>query len=159
MIFPKGCIYEDVEFYSMLVPSIRSYAYVDAASIYYVQRGDSINNKQSLKTLDIIKVLTHICDFYKQNGFYEEYHDALEFFYTRILLCSSFSRMCRIPQKEDRKKALKENYRLLNETFPNWKKNKYLKKQKSKNGIFMKSVNTVTYKLYSKLFPIIYRMK
>lgn len=157
--FPKGCIYEDVEFFCKLVPSIRSYAYVDAASIYYVQRGDSINNKQSLKTLDIVKILTNISDYYKEKGFYDEYHDALEFLYTRILLCSSFSRMCRIPDKKDRKTALTKNYEILNDTFPNWKKNAYLKKQKSKNGIFMRSVNSLTYKLYSKMFPIMFRVK
>lgn len=159
VIFPKGRIYEDVEFFCKLVPSIRTYAYVDAASIYYVQRGDSINNKQSLKTLDIIKILTHIADYYKEKGFYEEYHDALEFLYTRILLCSSFSRMCRIQDKQDRNKALTKNFKILQDTFPNWKKNEYLKKQKSKNGIFMRSVNAFTYKLYSKIFPVMYRVK
>ena len=87
------------------------------------------------------------------------YHDALEFFYTRILLCSSFSRMCQIPDKADRNKALTENFRILNDTFPNWKKNKYLKKMKSKNGIFMRSVNSGTYKMYTKIFPILYKMK
>ena len=159
VVFPKGCIYEDVEFYSKLVPNIRSYAYVDSASIYYVQRGDSINNKQSLKTLDIVKILTHISDYYKEKGLFEEYYDALEFFYTRILLCSSFSRMCRIPDKNDRTKALEENFELLETTFPNWKKNKYLKQQKSKKAIFMKSIGASTYKMYSKLFPMIYRVK
>lgn len=160
VIFPKGCIYEDVEFYCMLVPSIRTYAYVDAASIYYVQRGDSINNKQTLKTLDIIKILTHISDYYKGHGYYEEYHDALEFLYARILLCSSFSRMCRIPDKADRKKALTENWKCLEDNFPNWRKNEYLKELKSKNGIFMKSVNLATYKFYSKVFPkTIYKVK
>ncbi len=159
VIFPKGCIYEDVEFFCKLVPSIRSYAYVDSASIYYVQRGDSINNKQSLKTLDIVKILTHISDYYREKGYYDEYHDALEFLYTRILLCSSFSRMCRIPDKKDRKKALTKNFELLNEAFPKWKKNKYLKKQKSKNGLFMRSVNALTYKMYSKIFPMMYRVK
>ena len=159
VIFPKGCIYEDVEFFCKLVPSIRSYAYVDSASIYYVQRGDSINNKQSLKTLDIVKILTHISDYYREKGYYDEYHVALEFLYTRILLCSSFSRMCRIPDKKDRKKALTKNFELLNEAFPKWKKNKYLKKQKSKNGLFMRSVNALTYKMYSKIFPMMYRVK
>ena len=67
--------------------------------------------------------------------------------------------MCRNPDKQDRNKALIKNFKILQDTFPNWKKNEYLKKQKSKNGIFMRSVNAFTYKLYSKIFPVMYRVK
>lgn len=156
VIFPKGLIYEDVEFFCKLVPYINKYSYVDTASIYYVQRGESINNKQSLKTLHILKILTNIKNYYEEQGLYDEYEDALEFLFTRILLCSSFSRMCRIEKREERKEALKKNWELLQVTFPKWHSNKYLKALHTKRGYFMQSVNCVTYSLYSCFFVHFY---
>lgn len=155
--FPKGYIYEDVEFYGKLVPHITSYAYVEPASIYYVQRGNSINNKQTLKTLQIIDILKHIKDYYEEIGEFEEYREALEFLYTRILLCSSFSRMCRIPDKKDRRQALAKNWQTLQENFPGWHRNRYLKELKTKNGMFMRMMNGVTYRLCSAIMPLYFR--
>ena len=155
--FPKGYIYEDVEFYGKLVPHITSYAYVEPASIYYVQRGNSINNKQTLKTLQIIDILKHIKDYYQEIGKLEEYREALEFLYTRILLCSSFSRMCRIPDKADRKQALAKNWQTLQENFPDWHRNQYLKALKTKNGIFMRMMNGVTYRFCAAIMPLYFR--
>lgn len=158
VIFPKGCIYEDVEFFIKLIPHIRVYSYVDAASIHYVQRSSSINNQSSVKTLDILKVLDHIYEYYKENGYLAEYQESLEFFFTRILLCSSFQRMCKVADKKERKKVLQMNYDKLIHTFPNWRKNPVLKRKDVKNVVFMRSVNNVTYRLYSCIFPVIFRL-
>lgn len=157
VLFPKGYIYEDVEFYGKLVPHITSYAYIEPASIYYVQRGNSINNKQTLKTLQIIDILKHIKDYYQEIGKYEEYREALEFLYARILLCSSFSRMCRIPDRTDRKQALAKNWQTLYQNFPNWRKNRYLKALKTKNGMFMRMMNGFTYRLCAAVMPLYFR--
>lgn len=157
--FSKGLIYEDVEFFVKLVPYIRRYDYVDAASIHYVQRASSINNLSSKKTLDILTILEHIETFYKERGFYEEYKSALEFLFTRILLCSSFSRMSRIADRRDRNYALEKNWELLVQHYPKWRKNPYLKRASGKNGIFMRSVNGVTYRIYSEIFPKIFQIR
>lgn len=157
--FPKGHIYEDVEFFVKLVPYIRKYSYIDEASIHYVQRESSINNLSSKKTLDILNILEHIETFYQERGFYEEYKDALEFLFTRILLCSSFARMSRIRDKQERQAALKKNWNMLIEHYPNWKKNAYLKKMPGKNAIFMRSVNGITYRIYAALLPSLLAIK
>lgn len=159
VIFPKGYIYEDVEFFCKLVPHIRTYSYVDNASIYYVQRGDSLNNKQSLKTLDILKILQHIKDYYIEINAYEEYREALEFFYTRILLCSSLSRMCRIPARSERKQALNQNWNALIDNFPDWHTNIYLKRTSGKRGMFMRSVNAMTYTIYTRLLSLFFKLR
>ena len=159
VIFPKGYIYEDVEFYSMLIPHINKYAYIDQASVYYVQRGNSINNKQTLKTLHILDILQHIKDYYLKIGVYDEYVNALEFLYTRIILCSSFSRMCGIPDKAQRKEALEKNWEALQTQFPDWKKNKYLNQLRTKKGMFMRCMNKFTYKIFSVFIPMYYHIK
>ncbi len=155
VMFPKGLIYEDVNFYCKIVPFINSIEYVDDPFVHYVQRDDSINNYQTLKTMQILDILDDIYDFYQEKGFFEEYSDALEFLYTRILLCSSFGRMAKIKDPADRKKALSANWDKLTQTFPNWRKGKYLKSYKGKNALFMKLMDPLTYKLASILLPVI----
>ena len=157
--FPTGLIYEDVNFYSKLIPFLAKIEYVDQAFVHYVQRNTSINNHQSLKTLQIIDILNDILSFYKANGFYDEYQDALEFLFTRILLCSSMGRMSRIPDKSDRQKALALNWQELVSNFPSWRQNRYLKQYHGKNALFMKSITSYTYQLYASVLPIIFQLK
>ena len=135
------------------------YCYVDIAPVHYVQRNSSINHSTDLKTLDILKVLDDILDDYKKNHFYQQYYKELEYLTIRIILCSSFSRICHMNQKTNRKKALHENYLYLQRHFPVWKKNPILKKQKSHQALFMKSVNRATYPFFSILFPTLFRFK
>ncbi len=152
--FPKGYIYEDVEFFGKLVPHIRSYAYVEQASIYYVQRSNSINNKQTRKTMQIIDILEHIRSYYHDIHVYDEYKEALEYLYARILLCSSFARMCRIPDKRERTEALKSNWMALTDNFPKWHDNPYIRQQQTRNARFMRAMNGFTYKMCSRLLPL-----
>lgn len=145
--FPFGLRYEDVEFFYKLVPSLNKISFVKKFFIHYVQRDNSIVNTQNSKTMDIFKVLDNVIDYYKKNNYYQEYKNQLEYTYTRLLLCSSLKRMCKIDNKEERKKAFEETWNNLNTKFPDWKKNKLLKKKSFKN-IYMRSVNRVTFKIY-----------
>ena len=52
-----------------------------------------------------------------------------------------------IQDEFERKRALDETWNNLNTKFPDWKKNKLLKKKSFKN-IYMRSVNRVTFKIY-----------
>ena len=153
--FPKGLIYEDVNFYCKIVPFLGRIEYVEEPFVHYVQRGSSINNYQTLKTMQIFDILDDIYAFYEEKGFMEEYRDALEFLYTRILLCSSLSRMSRIKDPSDRKKAIKANWDKLVSTFPDWKNGRYLKEYNGKNARFMKAMNPLTYSLAGFLLPIL----
>ena len=92
-------------------------------------------------------ILDNVINYYKENNIYEEYKNELEYIYTRYLLCSSLKRMCKIKNKLERKKALNETWEKLNNRFPNWKKNKILKKFNLKN-LYIRSNNKITYKIY-----------
>ena len=157
--FPEGVIYEDVAFVADLVPYISSYAYVDIAPVHYVQRNSSVNHSTDLRTLDILKVMDYIFIFYQKNNFFKMYQKELEYLTTRIILCSSFSRICKMSHRASRRHALQENYAYLEQHFPKWKKNSILKAQKSHQALFMKSINPCTYKIFSALLPFLYSMK
>lgn len=153
--FPKGLRYEDVEFTYKLIPHIKKYTYVDEILLHYVQRENSIANVQNERTAEIFEILDNVEKYYKQNNLYNEYKDAMEYNYARYLLCSSLKRITKIPNKEKRKELLEKSWESLNKKYPAWKKNKILNNNKSGKNIYMKTVNDVTFKLYSKLFQII----
>ena len=157
--FPPGLYYEDLEFFAMLIPYVDKYEYVDIVAYHYVQRAVSINNYSTERTKHVFHILNNINTFYEKNGIYDEYHDALEFFWARILLCSSFSRICNIPNISARNEVLRENLSTLIKRYPQWRKNPILKKQKSLRAIYMKTINPATYKIYSCIFPVLYAIK
>lgn len=155
--FPEGLYYEDVEFFYKLLPYIDKFAFVEESLIYYIQRGNSIVNKQDYRTSQIFKVLDNVIQYYKKNEIYEKYEQEIEYTYTRLLLCSSLKRILKIKDKQIREELLKQTWENLNTNFPNWKKNTILKNNNSFNGKFMKTINSTSYKIYTKMLGVIWK--
>lgn len=147
--FPKRYRYEDVEFFYKLIPFIEKVGFVKQTLIHYVQRESSISNSQNERTKEIFYILNNVLNFYKENELYEQYQVQLEYVYTRYLLCSSLKRIAKIKDSKIRKKLLKHTWENLNQIFPKWKENQILQKEKTLKNHYMKSVNSVTFQLYS----------
>lgn len=152
--FPKGLRYEDVEFFYKIIPYLEKVSFIKEPLIYYVQREQSIANTQNEKTKDIFTVLDNVIRYYKENNLYEEYKEVIEYTYSRLLLCSSFKRMCKIKDKETRKKLLNDTWINLNKNFPSWKENKILNTNLDNKKRYMLSVNRFTYRIYSRLYRV-----
>ena len=150
--FPKGYRYEDVEFTYKLIPYLEKVSFLKKPCIHYIQRENSISNSQNERTKEIFDVLDHVIRYYKEKGIYDEYKEEIEYIYARYLLCSSLLRMVKIEDKKIREELLNKTWINLNEKFPNWKKNKILRKNKSGKDFYMKTINKVTYKIYCKIF-------
>lgn len=148
--FPYGLRYEDVEFFYKLIPYINKLDIVNKPFVHYVQRDNSISNSQNSRTKEIIDILDNVINYYKENAIYEEYKNELEYNYARYILCSSLLRMIMIENKKERKEIINDSWNKLNDTFPNWKKNKYIKNKTLKNK-YMLSVNNITIKIYEKI--------
>ncbi len=150
--FPKGYRYEDVEFTYKLIPFLEKVSFLKEPCIHYVQREGSISNSQNERTKEIFQVLDHVTKDYQEKGIYEEYKKELEYVYVRYAFCSSFLRMVKISDKEIRERVLQETWGKVNKEFPNWKKNEILRNKKSGKNLYMRSLNPVTFKIYSSLF-------
>ncbi len=148
--FPYGMHYEDVEFFYKLLPNITKFACVEEPLIYYIQRENSLVNKQGIETAQIFEVLDNVIKYYKEKDLYNVYKDEIEYTYTRLLLCSSLKRIKNIQDKEIREKLIYETWGNLNSKFPEWKENKYIKTKSFKN-LYMKCINKATYKIFSKI--------
>lgn len=149
--FPKGLQYEDVAFFYQLIPFIEKVSFVKKPCVHYIQRENSLSNRQNEKTAQIFEVFDIVIQFYKQKGMYQEYKQELEYTYTRLLLCSSLKRMCKIPKKEIRKKLLKETWEKLEENFPKWKENLILQSEKGGKNFYMKQMNRITYPIICQI--------
>lgn len=153
--FPKGLRYEDVEFTYKLIPHLNKVSYIDACFIHYTQRENSIANVQNARTSEIFTILDNVISYYKENEFYKEYEDELEYNYARYLLCSSLKRICKIQDKETRTRLINETWNKLNSEFPNWKKNKILNAVNIGKNKYMRTINKFTYMIYTRLFKLI----
>lgn len=150
--FPKGLRYEDIEFFFELIPYINKVGFVKEFLIYYVQRNSSIANTQDKRNSEIFEIMNNVINYYKSNGLYEEYKIDLEYFFTRILLCSSFFRIVKIKDKNIRKELLNLTWDKLNYTFPNWKCNCVLQNNNTLKNKYIKTINKCTFNIYAVLF-------
>lgn len=150
--YPKGLRYEDVEFFYKILPSLEKISFVKKPFIHYIQRENSIANTQNERVKEIFDIWNNVLEYYKNNNIYDEYKEELEYTYTRILLCSSLLRIVKVNDKEKRKELEKRTWEELNQKFPNWRKNKYLKTEKGNKNIYLKTINKITFKIYCKIF-------
>lgn len=155
VIFPKGLRYEDVEFFYKMLPYYNTVSFVKEPLVHYIQRESSISNVQNERTKEIFEVLENVIEYYKKNRIYEEYKEELEYTYVRLLLCSSLFRIVKIKDKSTRKELQNKTWNLINEKFPEWKKNRIIRTDKSLKNKYLKTINKFTYKIYCILFRII----
>lgn len=155
IFFPKGLRYEDVEFTYKLIPYLDRTSYVSKPFIHYIQRENSIANKQNERNIEIFTVLDNVIQYYKENKLYNEYEEELEYIYTRYSLCSSLKRICKIPDVETRDKLVEFTWNNLNDKFPNWSNNRILKNNQTFKDIYMLTVNKATYKIYTYILKLL----
>ncbi len=156
--FPTGYRYEDASFLYKMVPFIKRWAYIQSPFVHYIQRKGSITHNHNEKVKDMIFVFDDLVEFYKKNQLFEHYRNEIEFLFIRFFLGNSFLRSTQIRNKADRRQTLKMSYSLLNQKFPEWRKNVYLKNGGLKNRYF-RSINPLTYAIYAFFFANYYRFK
>ena len=125
--FPDGNRYEDACFLYSLVPHLTKIDFIDESFVHYVQVETSITHTNNNEVKNMIVVFKKIVEHYKEMGWFEEYHDELEYLHIKFFLGNSFLRSSMIQDKQDRTTTINMGWELLNKEFPNWSKNPYLK--------------------------------
>ncbi|MGL4373568.1 MAG: glycosyltransferase family 2 protein [Turicibacter sp.] len=157
LTFPKGLRYEDSSFLIQLAPHVEKMAHVDQALVYYVQREGSITHHHNHAVKDMIEVFNGLLVSFRQNQLYDTYQVELEYLFIKYFLGSSYLRACQIKDKSQRRETLEEGWNLLNNNFPSWKKNKYLKEKKDKKHLYFRLTNKVTYYALAQVFHYLKR--
>ena len=138
--FPKGYRYEDVEFTYKLIPYLEKVSFLKEPCVHYVQRENSISNSQNARNAEIFDVLDHVVEYYKQKNIFDNYKEQLEYVYARYAFCSSFLRIIKIKDKKLRMNLITTTFERLEAQFPDWKKNKILKQNKTPKDMYIKIV-------------------
>ena len=151
VVFPEGYIYEDTAFYLNLIPYINKLVTIEESLAVRVRRSNSTTTTfQKERVRHIMPVIRHTVDFYRKNGFYDEYKNELEYFCVKVLLCSSMERISRVGKFRDSMDLAKETLQFIKENFDGYKKNPYLKG--GLTNLYMKSFNGFTARIYLAIF-------
>lgn len=149
--FPKGLRYEDASFLYKLPHHVKKIDFIDESFVHYIQRDGSITHTHNSKVKDMIYVFTGILNYYKEQGIYSTYQSELEYLFIKFFLGNSYLRTIKIKNKKDRIKTLKLSWDILNNNFPNWRNNLYLKEIRSSKHTFFKLINKRTYFIFAKI--------
>lgn len=129
--FLEGIIYEDLGTIPLLGLYAHTISHINVTLYSYVIRENSTMRIQNFnkKIDDIFIVIEHLDkEFAKRtNG---EYNDVLEYLYIEHLLYSATLRY--IQFKDVRKKYINKIRNIIDNKFPNWKKNQILKRKSLK---------------------------
>lgn len=151
--FPEGYIYEDTAWFIELLAFIKTAAHIPRPFINHrVWSGSTMGAKQNARAAQIFPVMNHIVEFYKNKGIFEEYKIYVEYFYVKVLLCSSLQRIAKVGDRKLRKQLSARTLSEIKTNFPQYKKNPCLK---GVIGQYIKSVNKLTIKFYLLLFKYI----
>ena len=141
--FKEGIWYEDVEFNFRVYPRVKSIGYVDKPLIQYVQRESSISKTIDKRLFNYLDNFNGLIKYYQDNNLYNKYYSELEYSYVRYLYATFIKQLSYTNDQELFKEGVKEVIKNVQEHFPNYKKNIYLKKFGLKN-IYLKTFNKKT---------------
>ncbi len=127
-LFTEGIHYEDLELIPSLILKTKKIGYLDKPFYNYIIRDGSIMHQEKFnpKIHDIIFSLTSLEKRFKDYGEYNNYINEFEYLYVEHLL---YSAPLQIANFKEGKECLNEFRKIIKDKFPNWKKNKYIKKK------------------------------
>ncbi len=137
---------EDVRFLYMIYSRVNKIGVIKEPLYNYLQRQGSLTYTYNEKLYQLIESLDDIIDYYKKEKKFNKYKEELEYSYVRYLYATFIKRLAKTKNKKEFKKGVKYVIEKVNNTFPNYKKNKYIK-NKSFKSIYLKYFNKTISKL------------
>ena len=152
-MFFENHFYEDIAVTPALALYTKKVEIVDESFYYYVNRSGSIMNqvKYNKRLEDIFDSLNNLKSIFINQKQFKKYHDEIEYIYISHLLHDATLRF--LPFEEG-KENLNRIISLMDNEFPQWKKNKYLKTRNLK----YKVVCYLSYKKYRKLLKFLLKI-
>lgn len=128
LYFPKTGIYEDIAMVPLIATYTNKIVYLEEPLYYYyIRQGSTMRQtKFNEKLLSIYNVLDILEKGFKQTGALEQYKEELEFIYIKHLLYAGNGRFL---EYKEGKQEVKKIANIIKLKYPNWRKNKYYKKQ------------------------------
>lgn len=157
--FTEGKIYEDTAFYLKLIPYIKKIAVIEEPLAYRVRHQNSTTTTFTFqKVSQIFPVIDEAINYYRQHQLWEQYKEELTYFCVKVLLCSSMKRICKIKDKEERKRLVDKTIIYLEENFEGYHNNIYVKSRGIVN-LYIRSFNKASAGLYTRLLHLMGRLE
>lgn len=120
--------YEDMRLIPKIYLRASKVCYIEDSLVYYVQRsGSTMNNKNYRRNLEVIEAFQDLLGWFREQGAYETYKDALEFLVIEHVAVSGIARVAMGKGKERNEVIAKLQAYLA--SFENLYDNPYLKSQ------------------------------
>ncbi len=131
--YPSKVWYEDLRTTTKLFSVADGVVFTNQCFYYYLQRaGSIIHNKNLDRNREIIDAVEDVIDFYKQNGFFDDFKEELEYIAVQAIFWDA---PARILKAVSRHPLLKEFYNYSFENYPQFLENKYFKQSVAGKGI------------------------
>ena len=128
--------YEDMRLMPKLYFRAKQVTYIEDSLVYYVQReGSTMNNRNYARNLEIIDAFEDLLGYYREQGAYDTYKDALEFLVIEQIAVSAIARVAMGKGKE-RNQVLAKMQEYLS-AFDKLYGNPYLKSQARNRKIIL----------------------
>lgn len=156
--FPEGLWYEDFEFTTKQLMKTQKISTIHSGFYHCFCRDVStMNNNNSEKNLDILKVLDHLKSFVVENNFQNQYNDVIEYLILEHILITSINRVAR--QKNEKKKTvIKQMRKYCLSSYPDFRKDRVYKEMErnrriiaSLNGFGLENISKLLLELKEKL--------
>lgn len=147
--YSVGKWYEDIPVTVPLFALANNIGYVDEVFIHYLQRKSSImGSEYDPRMYDIFSQMIFIYNYYKKNNYLDEYHEEIEYlFIEHLMLYGAF----RFLRTKEYKKMCSKSFEIMNNYFPNYRKNKYINVFSLKNRVFIKTLTPLTIDFYKMI--------
>lgn len=147
--YPVGTWYEDLPVSTLLLAQAGDIAYLPVCGLHYRQRGDSImGSTRDPRVHDIFGVLASVRREFHEACLYETYEKELEYLHIEHLRLYGMFRFIRSPYW---KTCYEESERVMQDCFPHWRRNPYLKNLSVKNRLFLNCYNRADAPLANRL--------
>jgi hypothetical protein len=130
----------------MVYSRVKKVGAINEALHYYLQREGSLTYTYDKKLYQLVDSLDSVVEYYKKERKLKKYHDEIEYSYVRYLYATFVKRLAKTKDKEEFKKGVDYVIKKVKSTFPEYKKNKYIK-QINPKSLYLRFFN----KLISKL--------
>lgn len=126
--FPENLKYEDAIVVVKALARSKKIGFVNDKLNYYLVRNKSETTVMDKRVFDILEITKLIVQELKSHTYYEKIKDYVEAWVTRNLFRYTLQQKYQTDNNM-KNKFIDEVFNYLNETFPNWKKNKIWKKR------------------------------
>jgi hypothetical protein len=150
--YPTHMWYEDLVGASEFYSKAKKIAICHKKLYYYMQRSNSVmHSAQTDKNLEIIKAVDMIVDYYMSEGIYGRYVSELEYLAIYHVMVATAGRTVRADAQSPYPPKL---VAYMNEKFPNWKNNRYLKELSKANRLKLWLLDRGMYRVLNFIYKL-----